>query len=123
MSFHASVGDLLSIEELEEGDDHDGSAELELYQRPASTPPRLSVHPTAPPLQDAADLQDQQVVPSLRSEDLVGRVRSYQGLLSRRNTKGRRRGWSKSWFKVAPGTFETDCLCFRLTVASHGPRL
>ena len=106
MSFHASVGNLLSVEDLDEGDDQDGSAELE---RPASTPPRLSVHPLdwAWPAQNAAAAGDplqEQVMPSLRSEDLVGRIRSYEGLLSRKSTKGRRRGgWTKSWYKVAPG--------------------
>ena len=94
MSFYQSLDDLLSAQDL---DDRDYHSDTESEQRPASTPPhaRHAQH---------VDL-DEQVVPSLRAQDLAGRIRSYQGLLWRRNAKGRAsRGWSRAWFKVAPGT-------------------
>lgn len=116
MSLHQSLGDLLSAQDFEGEDaDHLSSAsELELYpQRPASTPPQLAVrtrlsHDTTSELQDGEEVT---VVPSLRSEDLAGRIRSYEGMLWRRNVKGRAKGWTRSWFKVAPGTSmgQTDC--------------
>lgn len=89
MSFHQSLENLL--------DEAENEPALELYQRPSSTPPQLRRR-----LQDELDL-DERVVPSLRSQDLAGRIRSYQGMLWRRNTKGRARGWTRSWFSVAPG--------------------
>ena len=98
MSFHQSLDDLLSAQDL---DDHDRDyhSDTESERRPASTPPHAHSHAHR---QDV-DL-DEEVVPSLRAQDLAGRIRSYQGLLWRRNTKGRAsRGWSRGWFKVAPG--------------------
>ena len=99
MTFHQSLGDLLSIQGLDgDGDDRSISSEPE---RPASTPPYLR-HRTA--TQQELNL-DEQVVPSLRSQDLVGRIRSYEGLLWRkRGTKVGTKNWTERWFRVAPGT-------------------
>ena len=99
MSFHQSLDDLLSAQDLDEREYHsDTESELDL-RRPASTPPHGS--PARPHRQDI-DL-DEQVIPSLRAQDLAGRIRSFQGLLWRRNAKGRARGWTNGWFKVSPG--------------------
>lgn len=97
MSFHQSLDDLLSAEDL---DDRDYHSDSESERRPASTPP---AHSAAARHRQDVDLEEQ-VVPSLRAQDLAGRIRSYQGLLWRRNAKGRAsRGWTRAWFKVAPG--------------------
>jgi hypothetical protein len=104
MSFYQSLDDLLSAQDA---DDRDYHSDTEPEQRPASTPPHAHsaavAHARHAPHRQDIDL-DEQVVPSLRSQDLAGRIRSYQGLLWRRNAKGRTsRGWSRAWFKVAPG--------------------
>lgn len=109
MSFHQSLEDL-SVEELDEEENDGSESATELHQRPSSTPPHLRRR-----VQEEIDL-DEQVVPSLRSQDLAGRIRSYQGMLWRRNAKGRARGWTRSWFSVAPGKWMAFLACHGVLV-------
>ena len=100
MSFHQSLEDLLSVQDNLDDREYHSDTESELDQRrPANTPQHGR---STPRRRQGIDL-DEQVVPSLRAQDLAGRIRSYQGLLWRRNTKGRGRGWTRGWFKVSPG--------------------
>ena len=97
MSFHQSLEDLLSAQDLDDREYHSDT------ERPASTPPHVHSDTRHAAHRQEVNL-DEQVVPSLRAQDLAGRIRSYQGLLWRRNAKGRAsRGWTRAWFKVAPG--------------------
>ena len=97
MSFHQSLEDILSAQDLDDREYHSDT------ERPASTPPHAHSDTRHAAHRQEVNL-DEQVVPSLRAQDLAGRIRSYQGLLWRRNAKGRAsRGWTRAWFKVAPG--------------------
>lgn len=113
MSFHQSLEDLLSAQDL---DDRDYHSDTESDRRPASTPPHSAARHAH---RQDVDL-DEQVVPSLRAQDLAGRIRSYQGLLWRRNAKGRARGWTRRWFKVAPGRIMMIELCILNLVHANG---
>ena len=86
----------LAIQEMDEGEHQHSESDSESDLRPATPPPHLRHR------QDEVDM-DEEVVPSLRAQDLAGRIRSYQGMLWRKNTKNKARGWTRSWFKVAPG--------------------
>lgn len=98
------------IQEMDEGEHQHSESDSESDLRPATPPPHLRHR------QDEVDM-DEEVVPSLRAQDLAGRIRSYQGMLWRKNTKNRARGWTRSWFKVAPGK------CLKATDSSIVVRL
>lgn len=48
--------------------------------------------------------------PSLRLQDVEGRIHMYEGLLSRKIKKAKlKHDWKKRWFRVIPGKCSVAC--------------